>query len=113
HMKTFGFQVQDNITEDMDAIEQQYGVPDELRSCHTAIANGYVIEGHVPAKDIKRLLAEKPDATGLAVPGMPLGSPGMEVPGRIDDYKVLLFNDAGYSVYQDYPAPESDEEGAD
>jgi len=95
HMKTFGFQVQDNITEDMDAIEQQYGVPDKLRSCHTAIANGYVIEGHIPAEDVARLLNEKPDISGIAVPGMPVGSPGMESGDYVEPYEVLSFTDSG------------------
>ena len=112
HLEEAGFVVNPLDSDDMTAIKQRYGVPENVRSCHTAVIDGYVIEGHVPADDIKRLLAEKPDATGLAVPGMPLGSPGMEVPGRVDDYKVLLFNGAGYSVYQDYPAPDEDE-GAD
>lgn len=95
HMEAFGFQVQDNITEDMDAIEQQYGVPDQLRSCHTAIADGYVIEGHIPAVDVARLLTEKPDISGIAVPGMPIGSPGMESGNYVEPYAVFSFSDAG------------------
>lgn len=82
---------------------RQYGVPDKLLSCHTAIVGGYTIEGHVPAGDIHRLLKTRPTAKGLAVPGMPLGSPGMEA-GRRDAYSVLLFQaDGSTSVYQKYP----------
>jgi hypothetical protein len=82
---------------------RQYGVPDKLLSCHTATVGGYTIEGHVPAADIHRLLKTRPQAKGLAVPGMPLGSPGMEA-GRRDAYSVLLFQaDGSTSVYQKYP----------
>ncbi|MEN7342672.1 MAG: DUF411 domain-containing protein [Pseudomonadota bacterium] len=107
HLEEAGFQVNPLDSDDMTAIKERYGVPENMRSCHTAIVDGYVIEGHVPASDIRQLLAEKPDATGIAVPGMPLGSPGMEVPGRIDDYKVMLFDENGFSVYKDYPAPDT------
>ena len=80
------------------------GVPSELRSCHTAIIDGYTIEGHVPAADIQRLLSERPEAKGLVVPGMPIGFPGMEG-GRRQAYSVLLFGTDGQtSVFQDYPA---------
>lgn len=86
----------------LDAISAKYGVPSQLRSCHIALVQGYVIEGHVPAREIKRLLAEQPKARGLAVPGMPRGSPGMEGP-RSDPYAVLLIgNDGKYAVYQNY-----------
>ena len=82
---------------------RQYGVPDKLLSCHTATVGGYTIEGHVPAADIHRLLKTRPKAKGLAVPGMPLGSPGMEARRR-DAYSVLLFHaDGRTSVYQKYP----------
>ncbi len=86
----------------LDAIGAKHGVPSQLRSCHTALVQGYVIEGHVPAREIKRLLAERPKARGLAVPGMPRGSPGMEGP-RSDPYEVLLIGNDGKSVvYQKY-----------
>ena len=79
------------------------GVPDDLASCHTAEVGGYVIEGHVPADAIKRLLAEKPQAKGLAVLGMPIGSPGMEVEGVEDDtYDVVLFGPAGQKTFARY-----------
>lgn len=71
------------------------GVPERLRSCHTATVDGFVIEGHVPAEDIRRLLRERPASRGLSVPGMPIGSPGMEQGARVDAYEVLLFDDAG------------------
>ena len=109
HLEEAGFVVNPLDSDDMTAIKERYGVPENMRSCHTAIVDGYVVEGHVPASDIRQLLAEKPDATGIAVPGMPLGSPGMEVPGRIDDYKVMLFDENGFSVYKDYPAPASED----
>jgi hypothetical protein len=81
---------------------KKYGVPEQLMSCHTAVVNGYTVEGHVPAPDIHRMLKQKPKAKGLAVPGMPLGSPGMEA-ARRDAYSVLLFNpDGTTSVFQRY-----------
>ena len=80
----------------MDAIKRRHGVPLKLSSCHTAIVSGYVIEGHVPADLIDRLLTERPPVTGLTVPGMPAGSPGMDVPGQpAQRYEVLTFDKAG------------------
>ena len=77
---------------DMDTLKESLGVPAALRSCHTAVAGKYVIEGHVPASDVKRLLAAKPAGTlGLAAPGMPAGSPGMEMGPRHDRYDVIAF----------------------
>ena len=77
-------------------VKQQYGVDATLESCHTAIVDGYVIEGHVPAKEIQRLLAERPPIVGLAVPGMPVGSPGMEMAGyAADPYDVIAFEQSG------------------
>ena len=76
----------------MDALKDSLGVPASLRSCHTAVAGKYLIEGHVPAADVKQLLATKPAKTmGVAVPGMPAGSPGMEMGGRVDRYDVIAF----------------------
>jgi hypothetical protein len=77
----------------------RYGIPDALGSCHTAVVNGYVFEGHVPAREIKRLLAERPQARGLAVPGMPAGSPGME--GSRNDV-MLVQHDGSHRVYARY-----------
>lgn len=92
HLQKNGFQVQAHDTGNK-AVRQRLGMPEEFGSCHTAQVNGYVIEGHVPASDILRLLREKPVAIGLAVPGMPIGSPGMDGPmygNRKDPYQVLL-----------------------
>lgn len=102
HMRSNGFDVKTKDVEDVAPYKTRYGVPDELQSCHTAVVDGYVIEGHVPAKDIKRLLEEKPKITGLAVPGMPIGSPGMEGPVQ-QPYEVKAFDKAGNrSVYARY-----------
>lgn len=88
---------------EMNAVKDRLGVPQELRSCHTMVVEGYVIEGHVPAADIARLLAERPEGVGgLAVPGMPLGSPGMEMGGRTQPYQVIAFGEAGQSVFASY-----------
>jgi len=96
HMQAAGFEVQVRNVSDVSAIKTQLGVPAEMASCHTAEIAGYFIEGHVPAADVKRLLAEKPDARGLALPGMPLGSPGMEHPtGRSQAYAVALVSRDG------------------
>jgi hypothetical protein len=76
--------------DDTSVARRKYGLPDRFGSCHTAVVGGYVVEGHVPANDVKKLLAMKPVAVGLAVPGMPVGSPGMEMGSRKDPYQVLL-----------------------
>tara|TARA_B100000678_G_C18121363_1_gene466777 strand:- start:270 stop:755 length:486 start_codon:yes stop_codon:yes gene_type:complete len=90
---------------DMSAVKVERGVPNDLRSCHTAIVKGYVIEGHVPAADIERLLAERPaGVTGLAVAGMPMGSPGMEHGDHRQAYQVIAFGPGGRSVWASYPA---------
>ena len=89
HLRAAGFSVDVENTRDLSSIKSEYGVPSSMRSCHTAVSQGYFIEGHIPAVDITRLLAEKPNIKGLAVPGMPIGSPGMEVPGRrAENYAV-------------------------
>ena len=101
HLRNNGFTATVADTADMQAVKTRLGVPAELASCHTAEIAGYVIEGHVPAQAIERLLAEKPDARGLAVPGMPIGSPGMEG-GRPEVYEVILFGNsapAGFGRY--------------
>jgi len=97
HMRKAGFQVETREVDDVTPTAARLGVPDSLRSCHTAEAGGYAIEGHVPAEDVKRLLKEKPKAAGLTVPGMVAGSPGMEQGGRSDPYQVLLFTRDGKS----------------
>lgn len=103
HLQTEGFTVKTNDVMDMNQIKEQFGVPGSLSSCHTAVVEGYVVEGHVPAVDIKQLLQERPNVTGLTVPGMPVGSPGMEQGGRPDPYNVLAFNKQGQtSIFTKY-----------
>jgi hypothetical protein len=92
HLRKEGFEVTANDVDDMPAIKAKLGVPGALGSCHTAVVGEYVVEGHVPGADIRRLLAEKPKVAGIAVPGMPVGSPGMEIPGvPADKYDVIAF----------------------
>jgi hypothetical protein len=95
-MEQNGFTVQVNDVENLATIKNQYHVPAQIQSCHTAIVDGYVIEGHVPVAEIRRLLEEHPPITGLAVPGMPVGSPGMEVDGfTADPFNVIAFDAQG------------------
>lgn len=98
HLRDNGFEVEVHQRYNVEPVKDEMGVPKPLRSCHTAKVGGYVIEGHVPADLIVQLLEEKPAAAGLAVPGMPMGSPGMEGP-RKDPYDVILFGDQGSRVY--------------
>ena len=98
HLTASGFKVTAHDTTDMASVKTSLGVPDGMASCHTAVVNGYVVEGHVPAADIRRLLEEKPAVTGLAVPGMPMGSPGMEGT-RTDKYDVLAFGKGKAAVF--------------
>jgi hypothetical protein len=95
HLRREGFEVRVVDTEDVTPTARRLGVPDDLRSCHTASIEGYAVEGHVPAADIRRLLAERPDAAGIAVPGMPIGSPGMEQGDLRQPYEVVLFRRDG------------------
>lgn len=98
-----GYQVTIVEQDNNNALREKYAISPELSSCHTAIVDGYVIEGHVPVKDIKRLLRERPAIIGLAVPGMPASSPGMDVPGNKDPYQVIAFkNDGTKSIYNQY-----------
>jgi hypothetical protein len=100
HLKADGFAVEVAETAAVNRVKAKLGVPSELASCHTAEVEGYVIEGHVPAIAIRRLLAEKPNARGLAVPGMPIGSPGMEIDGTPPEtYDVVLFGPSGQRVF--------------
>ncbi len=99
HMREAGFTINDRLIEDLAPLKAQLGVPADLQSCHTALVDGYAIEGHVPAQDVHRLLRERPAAAGLAVAGMPLGSPGMEIDGRQEPYEVILFTTSGRSVF--------------
>jgi hypothetical protein len=95
HMQAAGFAVRVHLVEDTGTARRRAGLPDRFGSCHTALVGGYAVEGHVPAADVKRLLAQRPDAIGLAVPGMPTGSPGMESGPRRDPYDVLLIDKRG------------------
>jgi hypothetical protein len=95
HLAAQGFQLKEIATSNMNMLKQQHGVPNDLASCHTAVIQGYVIEGHVPVKDIKRLLAQHPKVAGIAVPGMPIGTPGMEDGDRREPFTVFSFDEQG------------------
>jgi len=95
HLRDAGFKVRTIDLEDLDPIRRDWKVPPKLASCHTAKVGRYVIEGHVPAADIRRLLETQPRVDGLSVPGMPIGSPGMEQGNVVEPYDVLSFNAAG------------------
>ena len=99
HMQQAGFDVEVRNADNLAPVKARVGIPAGKDSCHTAEVDGYFVEGHVPAEDVKRLLAERPDARGITVPGMPLGSPGMEVPdGRVQPYTVELVRADGSTV---------------
>jgi hypothetical protein len=98
HIQANGFRAETHEIADVAPIRRRYGVPESLASCHTATVGGYAIEGHVPASDIRRLLREKPKVRGLAVPGMVVGSPGMEQ-GPPQPYATLAFDERGTRVY--------------
>ena len=95
HMQQNGFNVKSVMSDDMQAVKEKYGIPDKLASCHTATVNGYIVEGHIPAEDVKKLLQTKPKVVGIAAPNMPLGSPGMEVGGQKQTYQVMTFDEQG------------------
>jgi hypothetical protein len=95
HLRANGFTVRATDLEDLSGIRRDWKVPSKLASCHTAKVGGYVIEGHVPAADIRRLLEARPRVDGLSVPGMPIGSPGMEQGNVVEPYDVLAFNASG------------------
>ena len=98
HMRKAGFEVREvNVSSSvLLRVKDKYGVPYELRSCHTAVVGDYIVEGHVPPQEVQRLLAERPAVKGIGVPGMPLGSPGMESPdGTVQPYTVFAFDQAG------------------
>lgn len=104
HMRAAGFAVKVTEVADTTAARKRLGMPDRFGSCHTATVGGYVLEGHVPAAEVRRLLSAKPKAVGLAVPSMPPGSPGMQVDARKDPYQVLLVDSSGGStVFASYP----------
>ena len=95
HLENNQFNVIDMLTNDMASVKEAVNLPTQMTSCHTAIVDGYIIEGHVPADDIKRLLSERPEIAGLAVPQMPVGSPGMEMGQRKDNFMVFSFKRSG------------------
>lgn len=101
HLRENGFAVTIRERNDLSAIKAENGIPRELASCHTGIVDGYVVEGHIPADVIRRLLEERPDVKGIAVPGMPAGSPGMEIPGGyVQPYAIMTFDaDGNTEVY--------------
>ena len=108
HLRKNGFEVVTHDVEDTAPIRQKFGLPAKFGSCHTAHLGNYVVEGHVPAQELRRLLREQPKALGLAVPGMPAGSPGMEMGNTREAYDVLLvLADGSSRVYQSYPSKSS------
>lgn len=108
HLRKAGFPAEVIETSELNRVKVRLGVPQGLASCHTAEVAGYVIEGHVPAGAVKRLLTEKPQAKGLAVPGMPVGSPGMEVEGTAPEiYEVVLFGPLGQRTFARYRGTEA------
>ena len=99
HMRTAGFKVEATNVADVGIYKLEYGVPRALGSCHTAIVDGYIVEGHVPADDVKKMLRQKPEIKGITAPGMPMGSPGMEGPNAVT-YDVIAFDaDGNTSVF--------------
>ena len=104
HLEENGFEVSVQETSNLQPVKERALIPPGKGSCHTGFIEGYVVEGHVPASDIKRLLEERPKAQGLTVPRMPAGSPGMEMGDRRDAYEVLLFQqDGSTEVFNEYP----------
>lgn len=103
YMKEQGFEVEYEVVESTQPVREDLGIPEALGSCHTAVMGDYVVEGHVPSEDVKRMLMDDRDIRGLAVPGMPVGSPGMERGDRVDAYNVIAFNEQGQTeVYAQY-----------
>jgi hypothetical protein len=105
HMRENGFEIVVEEMDDVAPVKRSHGIPPRLWSCHTATIDGYAIEGHVPAAVVRKLLAERPDAIGIAVPGMPIGSPGMEGPNPQAYDVILLKKDGSTEVFAHVPAP--------
>lgn len=104
HMEESGFEVVTQDTHNMNPIKMKAGLTPALASCHTAFVDGYVVEGHVPASDVKRMLLQRPAIRGLSAPGMPVGSPGMAMGDRVDAYDVVSFDEQGETeVFSSYP----------
>lgn len=101
HLLAAGFRVETRVTDDLPAVKRSFGLPVEFWTCHTGLIGGYIVEGHVPAADVRRLLLERPKARGIVVPGMPLGSPGMEQgpPSGYERYDTLAFDKGGSWVF--------------
>jgi hypothetical protein len=95
HLQKEGFEITDSVVGDVNAVKAKLGLPLELGSCHTAVVGGYLVEGHVPVEDIRKLIETRPPVRGIAVPRMPAGSPGMEAAGRKDAYDVIAFDAQG------------------
>ena len=108
HLRNAGFAVEVKNSQNLSPVKQRLGVPATMGSCHTAEVGGYFVEGHVPIEDIKRMLRDRPDAKGIAVPRMPVGSPGMEVPsGEVEPYSVFMtMRDGGTRVFAKHGQPE-------
>lgn len=103
HLEKHQFTVKDMVTEKVNNVKQLYGVPGEMASCHTAIVDGYVVEGHVPVTDIISLLTKRPKVVGISVPGMVTGTPGMEMGAKKDPFKVMSFDASGkFSEFNNY-----------
>ena len=103
HLEENGFEVTSHNVQNLDTYKKQADLPYGMGSCHTAFVDGYAVEGHVPASDIKRMLSQKPDIRGISVPGMPMGSPGMEYGNRKDAYKVISYTkDGETAVYAEH-----------
>jgi hypothetical protein len=103
HLEQNGFRTKVTDLGDLTQIKNKHGVPGKVESCHTALVGGYIVEGHVPAADIQKLLKAKPGVAGIAVPGMPVGSPGMEQGSRVDSYNVVTFTKDGQTnVFTSY-----------
>ncbi len=103
HMEENGFKIKAVDLLEMNIVKEKYGINRKLASCHTAVIDGYFVEGHVPAVDVQRLLSEKPDVLGISVPGMPVGSPGMEMGERVDHYSVIAIGkDGDAEVFNQY-----------
>lgn len=98
YLESNGVNVTSEIVADLQKVKREKGVPGQLSSCHTAVADGYIIEGHVPVEDIRRLLAERPAVIGVSVPGMPPNSPGMDIPVE-KTYHSVLFDETTMTVY--------------
>lgn len=104
HLEEAGFEVETRDLDNLSAIKSELGVDPKLQSCHTAVVGDYVVEGHVPADVIARILEEQPSIAGVAVPGMPAGSPGMEMGSRVDPYEIIAFDrDGNMKVYDRRP----------